>query len=66
MAEVKNVKAPRKVVPSVDRWLLDLEAEDISEPEIDPYAGRFFGEQVDYELEDSEFDRMGGHGLFSF
>jgi hypothetical protein len=65
MAEVKNVKAPgrwfpRSIAGSGPRGGGRLE------PEIDPYAGRFFGDQVDYELEDSEFDRMGGHGLFSF
>jgi hypothetical protein len=66
MAEVKHVGASRKAAPVVDGWLLDLEAEDAPEPEIDPYGGRFFGDQVDYESDDADFDRVGGHGLFSF
>lgn len=65
MAEVKHARAPKKVVPTVDRWLIDLEAEETTEPEIDPYGGRFFGDQVDYDSEDGDFDRVGG-GLFSF
>ena len=66
MAEVKHVRAPRKPAPTVDRWLINVEAEDSPEPEIDPYAGRFFGDQFDYESEDSDFDRVGGGGLFGF
>ena len=66
MAEVKHVRASKAAAPTVDRWLLNLEAEEAPEPEIDPYAGRFFGDQVDYESEDADFDRVGGHGLFSF
>ena len=65
MAEVKNVRGPKKVVPTVDRWLLDLEAEDTTEAEFDPYGGRFSGDQVDYDSDDGDFDRYGG-GLFSF
>ena len=65
MAEVKPVRRVKRVAPVVDRWLLDVESEDAPEPEIDPYAGRFFGDQVDYDVEESDFDRMGG-GLFSF
>jgi len=66
MAEVKHVAIKRKAVPTVELWLMDGESEDSPEPEIDPYAGRFFGDQVDYESEDSDFDRVGGAGLFSF
>ncbi len=66
MAEVKHVRAPKQPAPTVDRWLLNLDTEDAPEPEIDPYAGRFFGDQFDDESDDSEFDRVGGAGLFSF
>lgn len=66
MAEVKHVRAPKQPAPTVDRWLLNVEAEDSPEPEIDPYGGRFFGDQLDYESEDSDFDRVGGAGLFGF
>jgi hypothetical protein len=55
----------KRVAPVVDRWLIDVDTEEAPEAEIDPYAGRFFGDQVDYEFEDSDFDRTGG-GLFSF
>ncbi|MBN2404002.1 MAG: hypothetical protein JXE06_00295 [Coriobacteriia bacterium] len=65
MAEVKPVRRVKRVAPVVDRWLIDVDTEEAPEAEIDPYAGRFFGDQVDYEFEDSDFDRTGG-GLFSF
>ena len=66
MAEVKEVRPHRRTAPTVDRWLLDVESEDTAEPEFDPYGGRLFGDQMDYDSEDSDFDRVGGHGLFSF
>lgn len=66
MAEVKQVQSQRKAAPTVDRWLLDVESDDAVEPEIDPYGGRFFGDQIDYDSEDADFDRAGGQGLFSF
>ena len=66
MAEVNYIGVSRRAAPTVDGWLLDVETEDAPEPEIDPYAGRFFGDQVDYESEDTDFDRVGGHGLFGF
>jgi len=66
MAEVKNVRAPKKVVPTVERWLLDLESDDTAEVEFDPYGGRFSNAQFDEDSDESEFDRVGGHGLFSF
>ncbi len=66
MAEVKYIGVSRRAAPTVDGWLLDVETEEAPEPEIDPYAGRFFGDQVDYESEDTDFDRVGGHGLFGF
>jgi len=65
MAEMKNKRSQKKMMPTVDRWLIDLEAEETPETEIDPYGGRFFGDQVDDDSDDGDFDRYGG-GLFSF
>lgn len=66
MAETKNLRAPRRAAPAVDRWILDVETEETLEVEFDPYAGRFGGDHADYDLDDSDFDRAGGHGLFGF
>ncbi len=68
MAELKDAKKTKRLAPVVDRCLLDLETDDdLPEPEFDPYAGRLFGDQLDYDdSEDSEYDSVGGHGLFSF
>ncbi len=66
MADMKNVRRSRRGAPTVDRWLLDVDDEERRELEIDPYAGRFPGDHPDYDLEDSELDRLGGHGLFGF
>ena len=66
MAELKDAKKTKKMAPVVDRCLLDLETDDAPEPEFDPYAGRLFGDQLDYELDDSDFDTLGGHGVFDF
>ncbi|GEM_PF-7113929 len=64
MAELK--RAPKRVASAADRWLLDVETEESLEVVVDPYAGRFFGDQLDYEAEDSELDRLGSHSPFSF
>lgn len=66
MTELKRTRAPKRVAPPVDRWILDVEAEEAVEVDFDPYGGRFGAEYVDYELEDSDFDKPGGHGLFGF
>jgi hypothetical protein len=68
MIEPKDAKKTNKFAPAVDRCLLDLETDDdLPEPEFDPYAGRLFGDQLDYdESEDSEYEVAGGRGLFSF
>jgi hypothetical protein len=66
MAEVKHVAVKRRAVPTVDRWLLDVESEDSSEREFDPYGGRFSSDPTDLDSDESEFDRVGGHGLFGF
>ncbi len=66
MTELKNARAPRRVAPTVDRWLLDVDTEEAPEVDFDPYGGRFGREYVDCEFDDSDFDRSGGHGAFSF
>ncbi len=66
MAEVKHVAVKRRAVPTVDRWLLDVESDESSEPEFDPYGGRFSSDPADLDSDESEFDRVGGHGLFGF
>ena len=66
MAEPKDAKKTKRIAPVVDRCLLDLETDDVLEPEFDPYAGRFFGDQLDYDSEDTDLDVVGGHGLFNF
>ena len=66
MAEVKHVAVKRRAVPTVDRWLLDVESDESSEPEFDPYGGRFSSDPTDLDSDESEFDRVGGHGLFGF
>ena len=66
MAELKNVRRPNRVVPVAGRWLLDVETDDTQELDLDPFRGRFSGDQIDYEYEDADFDGRGGyHSLFS-
>jgi hypothetical protein len=67
MAELKGVRRPKRVISRPARWLLDDGNEETSELVLDPYAGRLFGDQVDFELDDSDVDRVGdSHGLFDF
>ena len=67
MSELKGVRKPKRVAPRPARWLLDDNVDEASEPVLDPYAGRFFGDQFDLELDDADIDRIGGsHGLFDF
>ena len=67
MAELKDARRPKRNVPRPARWLLDDNNEETSEYVIDPYAGRLFGDHVDFELDDSDVDRIGdSHGLFDF
>ncbi len=61
MAELKHVQKPERVTPVAGRWLLDVETDDTQEPDLDPFGGRFCGDQMDYEHEDADFDRRGGH-----
>ena len=65
MAELERLRRSKQVAPAANRWLLDVETDDIQELDQDPFGGRFCGDQVDYEHEDDEFDRRGAyHGLF--
>ena len=65
MAELKHVRKPERVVPVAGRCLLDVETDDTQEPDLDPFGGRFCGDQVDYEHDDADFDRQGAyHSLF--
>ena len=61
MAEFRDVQKPERAFPVASRWLLDVENEDTQEPDLDPFGGRFCGDQVDYEHEDADFDRQGGY-----
>lgn len=65
MAELKDVRRPKRVVSVASHWLLDEEVDDTHEPDLDPFGGRFGADQIDYEHEDADFDRQGGyHSLF--
>jgi hypothetical protein len=65
MTELKGARRPKRIAPRPARWLLDVGNDETSEPVLDPYAGRLFGDHVDLELDDSDIDRVGGsHGLF--
>ena len=68
MAELKDVKRPKRVIARPARWLLDDgNNEDMPEPVLDPYAGRLFGDQFNFEYDDADVDRVGdSHGLFDF
>lgn len=67
MAELKDARKPGRLAPRPSSWLLDLDNEDMSEPVIDPYGGRLFGDQVVFDLDDSDSDRIGDSGgLFDF
>ena len=67
MAELKGARRPKRIPARPARWLLDVNNEEMSEPILDPYGGRLFGDQVDMEFDDADFDRIGdSHGLFDF
>jgi len=65
MAELKDLRRSKQVAPAANRWLLDVETDDTQELDLDPFGGRFSGDQVDYEHEDADFDsRSGYHSLW--
>jgi hypothetical protein len=65
MAELKKLRRSKQVAPATNGWLLDVEADDTQELDLDPFGGRFCSDQLDYEYEDADFDSRGGyHGLF--
>ena len=66
MAELKNVRKPERAFVARDRWLLDVEEGETVEQELNPYAGRLFGDEPDSD-NDEGLDSVGRyHSLFDF
>ncbi len=68
MAELRDARRSKRIAPRPSSWLLDLEGEETTEPVIDPYGGRLFGDQPLFDdFEDLDPDSAGySSGLFDF